>query len=103
MTEETPKYLRKTLNRFKYPQLLIFYEKHANRYILVNSEKELFTACYRILKERKKDGYWYDDDQRLKEATKAGPLSYEAYLFLRDHSDGEYDRMEVVEPEKAND
>ncbi len=47
-------------------QILIFHEKHSNRYFLVSSKEDIEKACRKIVKERLKESdYWYpDNDQR---------------------------------------
>jgi hypothetical protein len=41
------------------PKLLVFKEKHGQRYFYVHNDKALFKAALKILTERAKEGYWY--------------------------------------------
>lgn len=53
------------LSRAKFPCLLIFKEKHEDRYFLINDPADLHNACMKVLKERLKEDYYYSDDEVL--------------------------------------
>ena len=42
------------------PMLLIFNEKHGNRYFEIANDEALFKAALKIVTERLKAGYWYE-------------------------------------------
>jgi len=41
------------------PHVLVFKEKHGDRYFHVPDDAALFAAALSVLTERKKEGYWY--------------------------------------------
>jgi len=41
------------------PCVLVFKEKHGDRYFHVPNDETLFAAALHVLKERHADGYWY--------------------------------------------
>ncbi len=41
------------------PSVLVFKEKHDNRYFYVTSDEALFAAALHVLAGRHADGYWY--------------------------------------------
>jgi hypothetical protein len=41
------------------PQLLVFHEKHGERYFYVPDDHTLFTAALKVLNERHAEDYWY--------------------------------------------
>jgi hypothetical protein len=43
----------------KEPQLLVFEEKHGNRYFYIPDDKTLAAAALKVLTERYEEGYWY--------------------------------------------
>ena len=43
------------------PMLLVFKEKHGERYFNVPNDDALFAACLKVVTERLKDGYWYNE------------------------------------------
>lgn len=52
-------------------KILIFKEKHANRYFLINSRGDRAKACHKILLEREAEGYWYPSLKSVEEDLKS--------------------------------
>jgi hypothetical protein len=54
----------------KYPVIVIFKEKHGDRYFIANNQEELGKICLQVLTERFDDGYWYYKPEPLGEDDK---------------------------------
>jgi hypothetical protein len=54
---DLPKYMERALASAKWPMLLILWEKHDTRYLLIDRREVLFREALAILKERKKGEY----------------------------------------------
>ena len=49
-------------NQIKYPILIVFYEKHEDRYFMVTSEKDLMSVMLKICTERVAEGWYRIED-----------------------------------------
>lgn len=54
---DLPKYMERALASAKWPMLLVLWEKHDTRYLLIDRREVLFREALAILKERKKEQY----------------------------------------------
>ena len=43
-------------SKIEYPAILVFREKHADRFFIVNSPEDTAKVCHKILLERDEDG-----------------------------------------------
>ena len=87
--------------------ILIFREKHGNRYFVCNTPEDFCKAAMKILKERADPKFcWYYEDasepdtdlNRAKEIIENNDLEA-AYEFMDLRSDWEYEGMEIEYPE----
>jgi len=100
LVSRMPKYLGR---RLATPGILVFKEKHGNRYFVCNNEEEYCRASMKVLKDRSGEKHcWYFDDPddldtgitRAKEIIAAND-NVAAYVFLHSRSDWEYEDMEI--------
>jgi len=82
-------------------KIIMFREKHSNRYFTFNSEEELKEIFLKILKERLKEGYFSEDylhrdkaDLLIKEGKNCKLLHLK--FFFNNRSDYEYESYEIV-------
>ena len=54
-------------SKIEYPAILVFREKHADRFFIVNSPEDTAKVCHKILLERDEDGWYPDYDRTRKE------------------------------------
>lgn len=75
--------------------LLIFYEKHGNRFFHITSKEDLLKVSKKIFLERVDKNYpwYYDVDLELAKKILEMDDRELMYAFLDDHSKGEYERM----------
>jgi len=89
MATQLKKYTQKILDSKKWPQLLIFKDKHNSDYYLLEDQEALGRACLEVLKSRldPQYGYIYDPskekiyglvDELTQEAAEALPEPYRA-------------------------
>lgn len=78
-------------------RLLVAKEKSGTRHFTVDDDKALQDAALSLLRERFKEGYWYDGD----DARKAGDIltdkdGISAWAFLRARKNHEYESVDLV-------
>lgn len=81
--------------------LIIFKEKHGDRYFNFTTEKELHLIARFIIRERHEDG-WYEGTKKnilLAMALEGDGASALRFLHDHDRTDYEYESLEIVEPE----
>ena len=124
MTSNFPKYLERTISS---PGLVVFHEKHSERYFYCKTREDYFKMALHVLKGRLKDDYWYFDEEyteeeltiqksasylgttnKPRELQKDETLAKQivkskrgdmAYCFLRDRGEYEYERMTIEQLE----
>lgn len=80
--------------------ILVLKEKHGDRHFSFNTPEELRLLAAHIVRERQKEGYFYEDAQHDKLLIQALKGDNQAALrFLHNRSDYEYEGIETVEPE----
>jgi hypothetical protein len=119
-TIKFPKYLERRLSE---SGILVFREKHGNRYFICNTKEDYCRAAIKIIKERLDEGWYWDeedDDDNQAAAEYAGVKRRKryvrkdettarqivesndlvrAYMFLEERSDYEYEGMYIEYPE----
>ena len=86
-----------------HPQVLLLYEKHCTRVFNAITEEQLYASALTILKERFDDGLYHEQDdlfKYIKNALKTNDAK-EAWSILRDRSDFEYERVELMKLESG--
>jgi hypothetical protein len=90
----------------KVGRVLVLHEKHGRRMLDATTDALLYEAAHAVLSGRKLGG-WYtyfnsDEEQNLTEALAGGP-SKACWRLLRSLSDGEYERVELVDLDTLDD
>lgn len=85
-------------------QILVLHEKHGDRYIALTEKTTKEDAALKILDQRLRDQWYYEDDNDLIEiknivTKRDGP---HAYRLLCSRNDYEYEGFEVVETESLH-
>ena len=86
-------------------EIIMFKEKHSNRYFAFSSEEELKKIFLKILKERKKEGYFIGDylhSEKVYSLIKEGENCkiQELKSFFNNRVDYEYEYYEIVKVEE---
>lgn len=86
----------------QYPQVIVFKEKHGDRYFLAHSEDEFYGAFMQVFVERYTAGYWFGDEDIQEYRAELDSFKTEgerAYFFMQMRGDWEYEGFECFEPE----
>ena len=99
-------------------QIVIFHEKHGDRYFVSNSQKDLEAVALKVVLERDGEGYWYYFDSekstepkvskadglklggRLKEASVLEWIDYERNLREYNYEQKDKETLQKIKTEK---
>ncbi len=89
---------------YTYPSVLVFEEKHGDRFFHLTSEEDLRKAMNQICLERAKEGYWYSPEENKKiidylseDHKTQNPKSCFSFMFHRKACEYEFWRIEPYE------
>lgn len=92
--------------RTKYPQIIIFHEKHGDRYYLANSDDEFYGAFLEVFVQRYTEGYWFTEEDIKEYQAELDTFNTDgerAHFFLMMRNDAEYEGIECEYPRVVRD